>query len=81
MESLRDARPDTTPELRAELGLLSRALERISAGERIAWMLRHVEGLSLEEVAQECDCSLATAKRRISSAQERVDRFTGRGRS
>jgi RNA polymerase sigma-70 factor (ECF subfamily) len=75
------ARPDCSPELRAELALLSRALERISASERIAWMLRHVEGLSLEEVAQECDCSLATAKRRIAAAQTRVDRFTGRGRS
>jgi RNA polymerase sigma-70 factor (ECF subfamily) len=75
------ARPDCAPELRAELSLLSRALERISAGERIAWMLRHVEGLSLEEVAHECDCSLATAKRRIAAAQERVDRFTGRRRA
>lgn len=74
------ARPDCTPELRAELLLVSRALDRVSTSERIAWMLRHVEGLSLEEVAQECDCSLATAKRRISSAQQRVDRFTGRGR-
>jgi RNA polymerase sigma-70 factor (ECF subfamily) len=72
------AKPDCTPELRAELSLLSRALDRISTAERIAWMLRHVEGLSLEEVADECSCSLATAKRRIAAAQQRVDRFVGR---
>lgn len=68
------------PETRTELGLLAKALDKLSASERIAWMLRHVEGLPLEEVAQECECSLATVKRRIAAAAERIERFTARGR-
>jgi RNA polymerase sigma-70 factor (ECF subfamily) len=38
----------------------------------VAWTLRHVEGQKLEEVAQYCRCSLATAKRRISAAHTRM---------
>jgi RNA polymerase sigma-70 factor (ECF subfamily) len=45
----------------------------------VAWTLRHVEGESLEEVAVLCDCSLATAKRRIASAHEKIkQRLEGR---
>jgi RNA polymerase sigma-70 factor, ECF subfamily len=35
-------------------------------------MLRHVEGLALDEVALACDCSLATIKRRLDRANEYV---------
>jgi RNA polymerase sigma-70 factor (ECF subfamily) len=42
--------------------------------DRIAWTLRYIEGQQLEEVAGICGCSLATAKRRISAAQERIER-------
>lgn len=72
------ARPDTSLEARAELLLISRALERVSTSARIAWMLRHVEGLPLDEVAQECGCSLSTTKRRIARSQRRIDRFLER---
>jgi len=65
-------RSDATGEARAELALLDRALERVSAAERVAWMLRYVEGMSLDEIAESCDCSLATAKRRIAAVHERV---------
>ena len=40
----------------------------LPADRRIAWMLRRVEGLALAEVASACNCSLATAKRRIAGA-------------
>jgi RNA polymerase sigma-70 factor (ECF subfamily) len=33
-----------------------------------AWELRYVDGHKLEQVASLCDCSLATAKRRIAAA-------------
>jgi RNA polymerase sigma-70 factor (ECF subfamily) len=56
-----------------ELKLLGQVLVALPARERIAWMLRFVEGCSLPEVAQYCSCSLATAKRRIAAAQLRVD--------
>jgi RNA polymerase sigma-70 factor (ECF subfamily) len=73
------ASTNCSQETRAELALLAKALDRLSASERIAWMLRHVEGLPLEEVAQECECSLATVKRRIAAAAARIERFTTRG--
>jgi RNA polymerase sigma-70 factor, ECF subfamily len=49
----------------------------VSAGCRIAWMLRRVEGLPLAEVATLCDCSLATAKRRITDADRCVAAHVG----
>ena len=55
-----------------ELGLISHVLRSMSPDLRIAWMLRYVEGCSLEEVAEYARCSLATAKRRIAAAQARV---------
>jgi RNA polymerase sigma-70 factor (ECF subfamily) len=58
--------------MRAELALLDRMLARLPTKERMAWMLRYVEGCELPEVARMCGCSLATAKRRIAAAHERV---------
>ena len=52
--------------------LIARAcqvLDRLPVDEKIAWMMRHAEGESLESVASICGCSLATAKRRIAAAQ------------
>jgi RNA polymerase sigma-70 factor (ECF subfamily) len=55
-------------EARAELALLDVALGRLPANQRIAWMLRYVEGEELETVARLTACSLATVKRRIARA-------------
>jgi RNA polymerase sigma-70 factor (ECF subfamily) len=66
------AEEDAGPELRAELGRLDRVLCELPSAQRIAWMLRRVNGHSLDEVAAACDCSLATAKRRISAAEAAV---------
>jgi RNA polymerase sigma-70 factor (ECF subfamily) len=68
------ASSDVSSEVLIELQLLGRVLDTLPARERIAWMLRFVEGCSLPEVAQYCSCSLATAKRRIAAAQRRVER-------
>ena len=54
---------------RALLGELYRALDRLPVQHRLAWTLRHAEGLELIAVAKACDCSLATAKRWISAAE------------
>lgn len=64
------ASSDASPEQRAELVLLDRALSRLSSADRIAWSLRYVEGMRLEDVALSCGCSLATAKRRIAAADQ-----------
>lgn len=67
-------RPDLSPELRTELAKLDLVLQKIATRERFAWILRYVEGCRLEEVAQACDCSLATIKRRIASADQEIRR-------
>ncbi len=64
--------PAASPEMRAELMALDDVLRALPAPERIAWVLRHVEGYLLEEIAAACRCSLATAKARIARAQRRI---------
>ncbi len=59
-----------SPDERAMLHALYAALGRLPVDERLAWTLRHVEGATLEEVALDCGCSLATAKRRIARASQ-----------
>jgi RNA polymerase sigma-70 factor (ECF subfamily) len=66
-----------TPEHRALLLSVYRALDRLPTRERIAWSLRRVEGERLETVAELCGCSLATVKRRIAAADERIRVWTG----
>jgi RNA polymerase sigma-70 factor (ECF subfamily) len=71
------AQENATQELTAELALLDRVLMKLPADQRLAWMLRNVEGESLERVAEILKCSLATAKRRIRAAQERISAHAG----
>jgi RNA polymerase sigma-70 factor (ECF subfamily) len=47
-------------------------LDTLSAPARLVFVLRHIEGLTLEEVAETMDLSLATVKRRLSAATERI---------
>jgi RNA polymerase sigma-70 factor (ECF subfamily) len=49
-------------------------LDDLRADERIAFALRFVEGMELTEVAEACDVSLSTAKRRLARAEERFTR-------
>ena len=63
---LRD--PGLSPEKRALLARIYELLDAMPVEQRLAWTLRHVEGEKLEQVAEKCGCSLATAKRRISAA-------------
>jgi RNA polymerase sigma-70 factor, ECF subfamily len=68
--------PGASPEQRATILGVYRILDRLPARQRAAWVLRHVEGDRLEEVAQHCGCSLATAKRLIARAEEWIERNT-----
>jgi RNA polymerase sigma-70 factor (ECF subfamily) len=61
-----------SPEQRALLARVYAALDRLPADARVAWTLRTVEGEKLESVAALCGCSLATAKRRIADAEQRL---------
>jgi RNA polymerase sigma-70 factor (ECF subfamily) len=62
----------TPPDVRETLRRLDERLGELPPALRLAWMLRNVEGESLPDVARACACSLATAKRRIAAADERL---------
>lgn len=66
---------DAPQEARALVRQLYASLDQISVALRVAWQLRYIEGYSLSEVAQHTGCSLATAKRRISVAQDQLSRL------
>jgi RNA polymerase sigma-70 factor (ECF subfamily) len=68
------AHPGLHPELSAELALLDRVLAGLHPDLRIPWVLRHVDGLELTEVAAACRCSLATIKRRLRKASAVLQR-------
>jgi RNA polymerase sigma-70 factor, ECF subfamily len=68
------ASPEASPEDRAALRELYVLLGKLPVDLRIAWTLRHVHEESLEAVAVLTGCSLATAKRRISAAQQRIQK-------
>ncbi len=58
---------------RAELAQVYALLQTRSADDRIAWVLRHVEGHDLQAAATLAGCSLATVKRRIRRAQRFIE--------
>ena len=60
---------DTLEERRA-LRRVKAILDRMAVDDRIAFTLRYFEGLELTEIAQTCQVSLSTAKRRIWRADE-----------
>lgn len=62
------ADPAASPETRAALAEVGRLLATLSAEERVAWVLRRVEGEKVDRVAAAMGCSRATAKRRITRA-------------
>jgi RNA polymerase sigma-70 factor (ECF subfamily) len=64
--------PMTDNEGRELLERFYRLLDVLSANDRTAFVLRHIEGLSLEELAIATDASLATVKRRVHRASLQV---------
>jgi RNA polymerase sigma-70 factor (ECF subfamily) len=64
--------PGASADVKADLSTLDRVLGTLPAEQRLAWMLRYVEGEELEAVARACGCSLATVKRRIAAADAQV---------
>jgi RNA polymerase sigma-70 factor (ECF subfamily) len=62
-------------ESRELLRHIHEVLEQMPAGERVVFSLRYIEERPLKEVAELCDCSLATAKRRLQKANKRFSKF------
>jgi len=46
-------------------------LDELSADDRIIFVLRYVSGMELHEVADACEISIATVKRRLQRAEEK----------
>lgn len=63
-----------TQEQRTELALVDRALANMKLDVRTPWILRRVLGHELADVAAACDCSLATAKRRLAAGDAIIER-------
>jgi RNA polymerase sigma-70 factor, ECF subfamily len=61
-------------EMLIELAAADAVLHRLPVELRIAWLLRHIEGHTIRDVSRLCNCSLATAKRRLAKADERIMR-------
>jgi RNA polymerase sigma-70 factor (ECF subfamily) len=67
------------PEAREELRQFCGILDGFNSQDRVAFVLRFIEGLAVEDVAAALDVSLATAKRRLSRVRDRVLRLSRRG--
>lgn len=66
--------PDASPEQRALVAHVYRALEGLAAADRAAWVLRYVEGETLEQAAELCGCSLSTYQRRLRRATDHLEK-------
>jgi RNA polymerase sigma-70 factor (ECF subfamily) len=64
------------PAARQPVDELYDALDRLPPDLRIPWILSRIEEEPLPEVARICGVSLATVKRKIASAEERLRRRT-----
>ena len=66
------------PEARRAVKRLYEVLDAVDDRGRMAFVLRHVEGCDLTEVAESLACSLATAKRVLARAEARVNAMVKR---
>jgi RNA polymerase sigma-70 factor, ECF subfamily len=69
--------PSATPDQRALIVKVYRVLDRLPAAERVAWVLRHVQGEPLQRIPELCECSLSTAQRRLARAQAAIEQELG----
>jgi RNA polymerase sigma-70 factor (ECF subfamily) len=60
------------PDVLAELEAVYRALDALPAAERVVLVLRRVEQLPLDEVAERTGFSLATVKRKLARAEQHL---------
>lgn len=63
---------DASPQIRDGIIDLYRAVGALDPEERVAVLLQRVEGLELEEIAEQMNLSLATVKRRLVAANRKL---------
>ncbi len=62
-----------SPEERAHMVATYRRLEALPVAQRIAWLLKNVEGETLDSIAALCVCSKATVQRRLRAARAALE--------
>lgn len=67
------------PDVVAEVRLIYALVERLPTEERLALLLRRVQGMTLPEVAEAMGLSLATVKRRLAAAETALEGARRRG--
>jgi RNA polymerase sigma-70 factor, ECF subfamily len=65
--------PTASPEVSADLQSICGVLESLHDESKVALLLRRVEGLKLEEIAERMSLSVSTVKRRLCAAQLVLD--------
>lgn len=73
--------PNAPADVVHELHAVYSILLELPPEEQIALVLRRVEGMELLDIAEHMQLSLATVKRRVSSAEARLERALTRGTS
>lgn len=63
-----------SPDDRIFLARVYALLDAVPVDERLPWTLHHLEGETLESAAALCECSLATVKRRIRAAHDKIEK-------
>lgn len=71
-EALADSAAD--PEQRAEVRRVYEQLEAMSTNDRVVWVLRHVQGSTLDEISDYSGLSKSTVQRRLRKAEEQLHR-------
>ncbi len=66
---------DGDPESRQVLRRFYVILDQLTARERLVFALRHLETMTLEEIAAALEISLSTVKRTLSRASARVSEW------
>jgi RNA polymerase sigma-70 factor (ECF subfamily) len=66
------ADPAASPELKATLREIDVVLSRLPAGARMAWVLRHVEGRTVDDVVEQMSSSRSTVKRLLGRADSEL---------
>jgi RNA polymerase sigma-70 factor (ECF subfamily) len=71
--------PGASAEDRALIVQVYRVLDGLPAADRVAWVLRNVQGEPLHRIPELCACSLSTAQRRLTRAQAAIDKELSHG--
>jgi RNA polymerase sigma-70 factor (ECF subfamily) len=67
-----------TPEEQASVASTYRLVERLPVRQRVAWVLKHVEGETLDAIAGLCHVSKTTVQRRLRAAERALRMEKGR---